>query len=403
MLRNRLILAAAILATGVFASFYGGNIPYTLFYLTLLLPVISFLYTVYVYLRVKVYQEIENMVLVKGESTGYTFRVANEDFLSYQNLQIHFFTGMSQVERTEQAMNYCLLPGESVSMETRLRCRFRGIYQVGARSMEITDPFNLFQLSYPIRSRNSVTVLPRKVQLSHLNILPLDEDSKNVLFRVRAKEEELDVEMRNYVPGDSKRLIHWKATARRGQLMSRQYTENMKLGVILCMDLSPTGLRDWMERAETEDKIIESAIAIAEYCLAHHILCDAYFCHGKAIQKASARVRQDFDAFYTLCGSLTFTADQGSGALIEHSLTSGDGACRYVVVTHTLDGVLYSGAMRAIAQGNDVTVVLMRDTLPKDQQEIYTYLTEASVRVVQIPCDRDFADVLERQIAGGAV
>ena len=176
MLRNRLILAAAILATGVFASFYGGNIPYTLFYLTLLLPVISFLYTVYVYLRVKVYQEIENMVLVKGESTGYTFRVANEDFLSYQNLRIRFFTGMSQVERTEQAMNYCLLPGESVSMETRLRCRFRGIYQVGARSMEITDPFNLFQLSYPIRSRNSVTVLPRKVQLSHLNILPLDEN-----------------------------------------------------------------------------------------------------------------------------------------------------------------------------------------------------------------------------------
>ena len=403
MLRNRLILAAAILATGVFASFYGGNIPYTLFYLTLLLPVISFLYTVYVYLRVKVYQEIENMVLVKGESTGYTFRVANEDFLSYQNLQIHFFTGMSQVERAEQAMNYCLLPGESVSMETSLRCRFRGVYQVGARSMEITDPFNLFQLSYPIRSRNSVTVLPRKVQLSHLNILPLDEDSKNVLFRVRAKEEELDVEMRNYVPGDSKRLIHWKATARRGQLMSRQYTENMKLGVILCMDLSPTGLRDWMERAETEDKIIESTIAIAEYCLAHHIPCDAYFCHGKAVQKASARVRQDFDAFYTLCGSLTFTADQGSGALIEHSLTSGDGACRYVVVTHTLDGALYSGAMRAIAQGNDVTVVLMRDTLPKDQQEIYTYLTEASVRVVQIPCDRDFADVLERQIAGGAV
>ena len=96
MLRNRLILAAAILATGVFASFYGGNIPYTLFYLTLLLPVISFLYTVYVYLRVKVYQEIENMVLVKGESTGYTFRVANEDFLSYQNLRIRFFTGMSQ-------------------------------------------------------------------------------------------------------------------------------------------------------------------------------------------------------------------------------------------------------------------------------------------------------------------
>ena len=45
MLRNRLILAAAIIAAGTFASFYGGNIPYALFYLTLATPIISVLYT----------------------------------------------------------------------------------------------------------------------------------------------------------------------------------------------------------------------------------------------------------------------------------------------------------------------------------------------------------------------
>jgi len=74
MLRNRLILAAAILATGVFASFYGGNIPYALFYLTLSIPVISFLYTFYVFVRVKVYQFID-----KKRSEGkhyYSYRIA---------------------------------------------------------------------------------------------------------------------------------------------------------------------------------------------------------------------------------------------------------------------------------------------------------------------------------------
>lgn len=403
MLRNRLILAAAIIAAAIFASFYGGNIPYALFYLTLAVPIVAVLYTLYVYLRVKVYQKIDSMVIVKGETSGYTFRVANEDFLSYQSLKINFFTGLSSIEGAEQCMNYCLLPGESVSMETLLRCHFRGMYQVGARSIEITDPFNLFKLTYPIRSYNSVTVLPRKVKLSNLNILPLDEDSKNVLFRPRAKAEELDIEMRKYAPGDSRRLIHWKATARRGELMSRQYTENMKLGVLLCMDLSPTGLHDWMARAETEDQVIESSIAIADYCLTHHTPCDVYFCGENGPQKISTRTASDFDAFYNLCGQLAFTAGSGVGILIENTMEHETGAYRYIVVTHGLDGDLYGAAVRATSRGNDVTVVLLCDTLTEEQQNIRAYMSEASIQVVQIPRDRDFADVFAQTVTGGAL
>ena len=403
MLRNRLILAAAIIAAGTFASFYGGNIPYALFYLTLATPIISVLYTLYVYLRVKVYQKIDCMVIVKGETSGYTFRLANEDFLSYQNLKINFYTGLSSIEGAEQCMNYCLLPGESVSLETRLRCHFRGVYQVGARSIEITDLFNLFKLSYPIRSSNSVTVLPRKVKLSSLNILPLDEDAKNVLFRPRAKAEELDIEMRKYAPGDSRRLIHWKATARRGELMSRQYTENMKLGVLLCMDLSATGLRDWMARAETEDQVIESSIAIADYCRTHRTPCDVYFCGEKGPQKASVRTAQDFDAFYNLCGQLAFAAGCGAGVLMESSMEREVGAYRYIVVTHKLDGDLYRAAVRAGSRGNDVTVVLLCDTLTEEEQNIQSYMSEASVQVVQIQRDRFFADVFAQTVTGGAL
>ncbi len=403
MLRNRLILAAAIIAAGTFASFYGGNIPYALFYLTLAMPCISFLYTVYVYLRIKVYQKIDDSVIVKGESSGYTFRVANEDFLSYQNVRIHFYTGLSSVDGAQQRMNYCLLPGESVSMETRLRCHFRGVYHVGARSIEVTDLFNLFKLSYPIRSRNSVTVLPRKVKLARLNILPFDRDSKNVLFRPRTKEKELDIEMRKYAPGDSRRLIHWKATARRGELMSRQYTENLELGVMLCVDLRPTGLRDWLERAETEDRIIESSIAIAEYCVSHHTPCGVYFSEEGKLQKTQIETGQDFDVFYNRCGTLEFTSGDSADALIEASMEREAGTYRYIVVTHELDGALYRTAVRAIARGNDVTVVLMRDTLTKEQENVRSYMNEASIRLVQIPRSSDFVDVFERPEAGGVL
>lgn len=401
MLRNRLILAAAIVAAGVFASFYGGNIPYTLFWLTLSLPVVALLYTFYVYLRVKVYQKIDQMVIVKGEASGYTFRVANEDFIAYQDIKIHFFTGMSSVEGAEEDMSYCLLPGEDVSFETRLRCHYRGVYNVGARFIEITDLFNLFHLPYPIRSRNSVTVLPRRVHLDSLNILPMEEDAKNARYRPRAREEEPDIEMRKYAPGDSRRLIHWKATARRGELMSRRFTENTRQGVRLCMDLVPVQLRDWQERADTEDQIIEIGISIADYCLTHHIPCGAWYAEGKKPEKAPVMTDADFELFYGNCGKLAFDAQLEVGGLMEQAASLEAGTFRYVVITHVLEGGLYSAAVRACAGGNDVTVVLLRDTLTDKEREIRAYMAEASIPVVQIPRDQDFAEVFTKRQGGG--
>lgn len=397
MLRNRLILAAAILATGVFASFYGGNIPYALFYLTLSIPVISFLYTFYVFVRVKVYQFIENVVVVKGQATNYTLRVANEDFLSYQNLKIRFFMDMTSVEGTQQDMNYCLLPGESTSIEAPLRCHYRGIYYAGARSIEVTDLFNLFHLTYPIRSRNTVTVLPRKVQLDSLNILPEDEDSKNVLFRTGGAQDELDVEMRRYVPGDSRRLIHWKASARRGELLTRQYTEDMKLGLMLCVDLKPTGIRNMQERAALEDDIVESSLAIADYCLTHRISCDLYY-QSEELEKATARTKEGFETYYQRCGSLEFKSEKDAGELLEHTLHREVGMYRYVVITHELSGSLYTAAVHAIARGNQVTVILIRGNMTEQEQRVQEYMREASVRVVQIRKDESFQDAFQRKL-----
>ncbi len=397
MLRNRLILAAAILATGVFASFYGGNIPYALFYLTLSIPVISFLYTFYVFVRVKVYQFIENVVVVKGQTTGYTLRVANEDFLSYQNLKIRFFMDMTTVEGTQQDMNYCLLPGESASIEAPLRCHYRGVYYAGARSIEVTDLFNLFHLTYPIRSRNTVTVLPRKVQLESLNILPEDDDSKNVLFRPGGAQDELDVEMRRYVPGDSRRLIHWKASARRGELLTRQYTEDLKLGIMVCVDLKPTGLRDMRERAELEDDIVESSLAIADYCLTHRTPCDLYY-QSEVLEKASARTHEGFEIYYQRCGTLEFKAKQNAGELLEQVLAREVGAYRYIIITHELTGALYTAAVHAASMSNQVTVIVMHGENDAEQQRVREFMREASVRVVEIPRGESFQDVFQAKL-----
>jgi uncharacterized protein (DUF58 family) len=221
---NRFICVAAIIGSSIFASYYGGNLSYALFYLTLLLPVISFLYTVYVYFRFKIYQTIDSFLVVKGDWTLYSFVIANEDFITFRNVKVNFLSDKSTIEATNQVTEYSLLPSESERLETRIKCNYRGEYEVGVDSIEVTDFLYLFKITYPIGTKLKVIVLPRVVPLELLGIAPPEEDVKNPQRFSNNAEEELDTEVRKYYPGDSRKRIHWKASARMHELISRKYS-----------------------------------------------------------------------------------------------------------------------------------------------------------------------------------
>lgn len=77
MIRNRLILLFLILAAGTFASFYGG-ISYLPLFILFILPMVSFLYLVYVFFSLRISQSVDERVLYKGEETSYWFVLVNE-------------------------------------------------------------------------------------------------------------------------------------------------------------------------------------------------------------------------------------------------------------------------------------------------------------------------------------
>lgn len=395
MTRNRIILAILIIAAGVFASFYGGNIPYALFFIFLCAPIVSFLYTLYVFIRFKLFQDISERTLVKGEQTDYSFRLSNEDFISYQQIKVNFFSGMSTIPDVSEDESYCLLPGEIKKVDARLSCNYRGKYAVGVKSILIGDLFNLFHFRYPILTKLQVVVLPRIIKLANFDIIPLDADSKRSIFSVTPKTDELDIEVRKYDRGDSLRQIHWKNTARRGELMSRKFGEELKLGVCLCMDLKSTGIKNELDRAELEDRIIESTISITDYCLRSNTPCRTLYCDGEEMRQIQINTRGDFDAFYNDCGRLDFSAEKSAGNLVEAG-TLTDVAMRYLVITHTLDDDLFTYASRAAAHGSTVAIILFADELDERGKVLREYLAQSSIQLIQIHNHEDFVQVFER-------
>ena len=101
--------------------------------------------------------------------------------------------------------------------------RRRGVHPVGPFTMQATDPFGLVRRTTVIRiPATPVTVIPAVIELAALHdswaaaggavdttITHLGQGADNLIARA-------------YMPGDSMRRIHWRATAHRDQLMVRQ-------------------------------------------------------------------------------------------------------------------------------------------------------------------------------------
>ncbi len=64
MIKRRITAVTIIIATAVFASFFGGAAR-ILFYISLFIPIFSLLYTFYVYMRFRIYQDAERAIWEK--------------------------------------------------------------------------------------------------------------------------------------------------------------------------------------------------------------------------------------------------------------------------------------------------------------------------------------------------
>lgn len=393
---NRLIFAGAVIGSSVYASYYGGNISYALFYLTLLIPVIAFLYTLYVYFRFKIYQTMDAYLVVKGDWTTYSFVIANEDYITFRNVKVNFLSDKSTIEAANKIAEYSLLPSESERLETRIKCNYRGEYFVGVDSIEVTDFLYLFSITYPITSKLKAVVLPRVVPLERLGIAPPQNDVKNPTRFSNSAEEELDTEVRKYFPGDHRKRIHWKATARLHQLITRKYQHIPKAENVLFMDLTKIK-DDELKVVIAEDKIIESVLAIASF-YAQRGTSSQIIYEMEGLQYVDIHSKEDFNAFYKACARIDFGSTIPVSMLLkEHLVHHGEGVF-YVAATHSLTRELYLEALKAVSGGNHICILFVSDDVSEETKKIIDSMKNSGIDIYQIMSEDEIADILSQEV-----
>ena len=125
-----------------------------------------------------------------------------------------------------------MAPGDGILLETKICCRYRGEYLVGVKKITITDPFRLISFTFKNPEPLLVNVRPEKATDEGME----KEVSAEEFLESHIDPDRLDVLNREYVPGDDRRTINWKASARMDKLFVRTLTGEEKRGILLIPD-----------------------------------------------------------------------------------------------------------------------------------------------------------------------
>ena len=111
---------------------------------------------------------------------------------------------------------------QASSVAYTVRADVRGRYEVGPLVVRLTDPFGLCELVRAFPSIDKLTVIPQVVQLPSVRLAGEYAGTGDSRARSVAVHGEDDAATREYRRGDDLRRVHWRSTARTGELMVRR-------------------------------------------------------------------------------------------------------------------------------------------------------------------------------------
>jgi Protein of unknown function DUF58 len=122
-----------------------------------------------------------------------------------------------------------------------LRSDLRGKFDIGPLEIRIADAFGVVELGRKFSARNKLVVTPRVVALPRTAASSSWAGDGDGMTRTTAAAGEDDVIPRAYRNGDELRRVHWRSTARYGELMVRREEQRWRNRALLFLDTRRSG------------------------------------------------------------------------------------------------------------------------------------------------------------------
>lgn len=149
-----------------------------------------------------------------------------------------------------------------ITRQHTVTCLRRGVYSLGRVSLSAGDLLGLSIQYWNYDEPLELTVYPRPIPLAELPQTALQWQGAVMSRRWISPDPILVGGLRDYQPGDSRRDVHWKATARAGELQVKVHDYTVQPRVLVALNITPIkGF--WGSFSEKQNEELEYAVSLA--------------------------------------------------------------------------------------------------------------------------------------------
>ena len=362
MLRSRILFVMALAAAGALAVGYEDTrAGFTLLYALVILCAICAVSALFAPTFLSFREGAARGVVFKDEVFTYTVAIRNRGPFLYPGAVYRFYNAQLMDLEGDAPLGLCE-PLRGQEREYTVRFPYRGVYDMGLESVTITDMLGLFRRTIRNKQPLRVTVFPEQDQDFELTMRTEQQDAvpRQDIFN---EDYSTVADLRKYTPADSLRKIHWKLSAKRGELIAKNFQSFEPDKTILLLDTLKIDLPE-RERAQFEDKMVSYAASAVDYFARGKM--PASMVYGEpGLEEAKVDMFGGLDAFYALLAGIRFEREK-SGV---YEMRMVPGRYNMVAFLSALDLEMCNALLELVSLDHNLAVYLFYTEFITPEQE----------------------------------
>lgn len=409
MQRNRIRYILLIGSVFIYAFFFGGFFPYTLLYLVLSLPVMSFFALALAHFQFKINERLNSRIFTKGERAAYQLQMNNDSIFIMPYVTVHMYMEGQTICSSMRSMRISLPPLSKREFTYDIPLRYRGRYTIGVRYIEIQDLLGIFRLRIHTQENKSILVKPRIQRSAFMNVPSAMVSEGNTTAGLFEQGQDETVNIREYRVGDSLRNMHWKLYAKMRRPMIRELKNELDNDILFLVNLDkPNIVNETI--LQKEDCLVEAIVSAAHHLILRGLPVRLCYYRDEPLM-VRAQTPGDFVKIYETLSEMKFKQTLPFQEIMSFFVETSTDKTMICIYTLSLTGAIMDQSLIFKNRGYDLELTYIdlpdrNSPYGTDTDDLPEVLMKSGIHAYRIspdPLEIDDAKPVQKKFSGGVL
>lgn len=249
--------------------FYVFSSSYTalfLFYFLICLTIVTCIYGILIKDKVEI--DITSLAIAKKRTnSSMTIQLKNKSFLPLPYICCTLLIQNKLTnEITKEEFTTSLFSYATKNISFQIYSEHCGKIDIKVKNIRVQDLFRLFKRNTTPNARTEIAYMPTVVEGNVDGVYATKEMAEAAIFFSERKgdiQEEM-IALKEYVPGDHVKQIHWKLSSKLDELMIKELADVREERIVLLLETS-LNMEDSGEQINTIDQMMDTFASLLQY------------------------------------------------------------------------------------------------------------------------------------------